>query len=54
MTHGLVRNPSQSSADAYRVTRLREETIEYGAAKLTAAERLSVALHPRLAQRVEQ
>lgn len=55
MTHGLVvRDPSQSSADAYRVTRLGEETLEYGVAKLTAAERLGVALHPRIAQRVEQ
>ncbi|MDQ3764449.1 MAG: TIGR02391 family protein [Actinomycetota bacterium] len=55
MAHGLVvRDPSQSSADAYRVTRLGEETLKYGVAKLTAAERLGVALHPRTAQRVEQ
>ena len=55
MTHGLVvRDPSQSSADAYRVSRLGEETLKYGVAKLTAAERLGVALHPQIAQRVEQ
>ncbi len=55
MAHGLVvRDPSQPSADAYRVTRLGEETLKYGVAKLTAAERLGVALHPRIAQRVEQ
>jgi hypothetical protein len=45
---------SQSSADAYRATRLGEKTLQYGLAKLTAAERLGVVLHPRLAQRVEQ
>jgi uncharacterized protein (TIGR02391 family) len=55
MTHGLVvRDPSQSSADAYKVSRLGRESLEYGIARLAAAERLGVALHPRLAQRVEQ
>jgi|GEM_PF-700968 len=55
MSHGLVvRDPSQQSPDAYRVTRLGDETLRYGVAKLAAAERLGVALHPRIAQRVEQ
>lgn len=55
MTHGLVvRSASQDSPNAYRVTRLGEETLKFGVAKLTAAERLGVALHPRIAQRVEQ
>lgn len=55
MTHGLVaRDPSQPSADAYRVTRLGKETLREGTAKLVAAERLGLALHPRIAQRVEQ
>jgi hypothetical protein len=55
MTHGLVvRNPSQSSSDAYQVSRLGRETLKYGVARLAAAERLGVALHPRLAQRIEQ
>lgn len=55
MSHGLVvRDPSQSSADAYRVSRLGEDVLRYGAAKLLAAERLGVALHPRIAQRVHQ
>lgn len=55
MTHGLVvRNPSQSSADAYRVSRLGKEALQYGTARLAAAERLGVALHPRIASRIEQ
>jgi uncharacterized protein (TIGR02391 family) len=55
ITHGLVvRNPAQSSPDAYRVTRLGEEALKYGVAKLVAAEQLGVALHPRIAQRIEQ
>lgn len=55
MSHGLVvRDPSQSSADAYRVSRLGEEVLEYGVVKLLAAERLGVSLHPRIAQRVHQ
>jgi uncharacterized protein (TIGR02391 family) len=55
MTHGLVvRDPSQSSPDAYRVSRLGHETLKYGVAKLTAAERLGMALHARIAQQVEQ
>src|SRR5256885_877614 len=50
MTHGLViRDSKQSSTDAYRVSRLGEETLKYGIAKLAAAERLGLALHPRLA-----
>jgi hypothetical protein len=55
MTHGLVvRNPSQSSADAYSITRLGEQTLTYGLARLAAAERLGVTtLHPRIGQRVE-
>lgn len=55
MTHGLVvRDPSQSSADAYRISRLGNEALEFGVAKLTAAERLGMNLHPRIAHRVEQ
>lgn len=56
MTHGLVvRDPSQGSADAYRVTRLGEQTLRYGLTGLAAAERLGVTtLHPRIGQRVEQ
>jgi hypothetical protein len=51
MTHGLVmRNPSQPSADACQLTRLGRETLQFGIGKLAAAERLGVALHPRLAQ----
>jgi uncharacterized protein (TIGR02391 family) len=55
ITRGLVvRDPSQSSADAYRVSRLGSQTLKYGVARLAAGERLGVALHPRLAQRIEQ
>ena len=55
MTHGLVvRDPSQSSADAYQISRLGRETLQYGVARLAAAERLGVGLHPRLAQRIQQ
>lgn len=55
MTHGLVvRAPSQPSADAYLVSRLGDETLRYGVGKLAAAERLGMALHPRIAQLVEQ
>lgn len=55
MTHGLVvRDPSQSSSDAYAISRLGRETLKYGVARLAAGERLGVALHPRLAQRIQQ
>jgi uncharacterized protein (TIGR02391 family) len=55
MTHGLVvRDPSQSSTDAYTISRLGREALQYGIARLAAGERLGVALHPRLAQRIEQ
>jgi uncharacterized protein (TIGR02391 family) len=55
MTRGLVvRDPSQSSSDVYTVSRLGRETLKYGVARLAAGERLGVALHPRLAQRIEQ
>lgn len=55
MSHGLVmRDTSQSSVDAMKITRLGHETLQYGVARLAAAERLGVALHPRLAQRIEQ
>jgi uncharacterized protein (TIGR02391 family) len=55
MTHGLVvRDPSQSSSDAYKISRLGRETLKYGVARLAAGERLGVALHPRLAQRIQQ
>ncbi|WP_406635835.1 TIGR02391 family protein [Amycolatopsis sp. WGS_07] len=55
MTHGLVvRDPSQHSSDAYVVSRLGDETLRYGIGKLAAAERLGMALHPRISQLVEQ
>jgi hypothetical protein len=50
-----LRDPSQHSADAYRVTLLGEQTLQYGLARLAAAERLGVTtLHSRIGQRVEQ
>jgi len=53
ITHGLVvRDPSQSSSDAYKISRLGRETLKYGVARLAASERLGVALHP--AQRIQQ
>jgi uncharacterized protein (TIGR02391 family) len=55
MTHGLVvRDPSQHSANAYRLSRLGREALKVGTARLAAAERLGVALHPRLASRIQQ
>jgi hypothetical protein len=55
MTHGLVVcDPSRRVSGAYQVSRLGRETLKYGVARLAAAERLGVALHPRLAQRIEQ
>lgn len=56
VSHGLVvRDPQQTSADAYRVSRLGEQTLQHGLARLVAAERLGVEkLHPRIGQRVEQ
>ncbi len=43
MTHGLVvRDPSQQSPDAYVVSRLGKQTLQYGLARLAAAERLGV------------
>ena len=50
----VVRDSSQSSSDAVAVSRLGRETLEYGMAGLAAGERLGVALHPRLAQRIQQ
>jgi len=55
ITRGLVvRDPAQPSSDAYTISRLGRETLRYGVARLAAGERLGVALHPRLAQRIEQ
>ncbi len=55
MTHGLVvRNSAQISTDAYQVSRLGSEALMHGIDRLTAAERLGVSLHSRIAQRVEQ
>src|SRR5579864_5392892 len=56
MTHGLVvPDATQSSANAYRVSRLGEQTLRHGLARLAAAEKLGVTtLHPRIGQRVEQ
>src|SRR5689334_2049255 len=55
MTHGLVvRDASKSSPDEYRITRLGEDTLRHGIGRLAAAERLGLALHPSIAQRVEQ
>lgn len=46
--------PVAKSSDAYNISRLGRETLECGVARLAAGERLGVALHPRLAQRIEQ
>jgi uncharacterized protein (TIGR02391 family) len=53
MTHGLVA-PNSTQADAYRITRLGEQTLKEGGARLVAAERLGVSLHHRIAQQVEE
>ena len=54
-SRGLVaRDPSQTSADAYFVTRLGHEALRFGVGRMHAAERLGVTLHPRLAQQVER
>lgn len=50
----VVRDPSQHSSDAYKTSRLGRDTLKYGVARLAAGERLGVALHPRLAQRIQQ
>ncbi len=53
--HGLVsREPSQSNGDWFFVTDAGWETAasDAGIAKLSAAERLDVDLHPRIADRV--
>jgi uncharacterized protein (TIGR02391 family) len=53
--HGLVAwNSTQSDPNAYRVTRLGEQTLNDGGARLVAAERLGVSLHHRIAQQVEE
>ena len=50
IAHGLVmRDTTQTSTEAVKPTRLGHETLKYGVARLAAAERLGVALHPRLA-----
>jgi hypothetical protein len=55
MTHGLVvRDASQSSPDAYRISRLGQTTLQDGGARLVAAERLGVSLHRQIAQQVEE
>jgi uncharacterized protein (TIGR02391 family) len=55
ITQGLVvRDVSESSPDSVRVSRLGEETLKYGLARLSAGQRLGRSLHPRLAQRIEQ
>jgi uncharacterized protein (TIGR02391 family) len=55
MTHGLVApNPTQGTPDAYRITRLGEQTLKDGGTRLIAAERLGVSLHPRIAQQIEE
>jgi uncharacterized protein (TIGR02391 family) len=55
ITHGLVvRSSTQSSPDAYVLSRLGGETMQHGVARLAAAERLGMDLHPRIAQRVQQ
>jgi uncharacterized protein (TIGR02391 family) len=53
--HGLIaREPSQSSGDWFFVTDAGWEVVtgDAGVTKLAAAERLSVDLHPRIADRV--
>jgi len=55
VSHGLVsREPSQQGPDWFFVTDAGWEVIEgtAGLAKLAAAERLGVDLHPRIAERV--
>lgn len=52
-THGRAPTPAATKASR-RAAGLGAETLRYGVAKLTAAERLGVALHPRIAQRIEQ
>jgi uncharacterized protein (TIGR02391 family) len=55
VSHGLVsREPSQSGPDWFFVTEPGWEVVQSsaGLAKIAAAERLSVDLHPRLAARV--
>ena len=55
MTHGLVApDPSQSSADAYFVTRLGEQALKVGTGQLEAAQRLGRSLHPRIAAVVQR
>lgn len=55
ISHGLVaRDPGQSSADAYFVTRMGREALKYGVARMQAGERLGLTLHPRLAQQVQR
>jgi hypothetical protein len=52
---GLVAwNPEQNIPNAYFVTRLGEEALETGAAKMEAAQRLGMSLHPLIAQTVER
>jgi hypothetical protein len=50
MTHGLVvPDAPQSSAAAYQVSRLGEQPLRHGLARLAAAEKLGVTtLHPRI------
>jgi hypothetical protein len=44
----------RGTPDAYRISRLGEQTLKDGGARLVAAERLGVSLHNRIAQQVEE
>jgi hypothetical protein len=46
--------PGTNIPNAYFVTRLGEEALETGAAKMEAAQRLGMSLHPLIAQTVER
>lgn len=55
MTHGLVvRDPSQTSADAYQVSRLGRVALKHGVDRLAASERLGMALHPLLSEQIQE
>lgn len=55
ISRGLVAwDPSQSSPNAYFITRLGNEALEQGATHMDAAARLGMQLHPSLAEVVER
>lgn len=55
ISRGLVAwDPSQSSANAYFITRLGHEALDQGVTHMDAAARLGMQLHPSLAEVVER